>query len=89
MKFSELTKCPFCDHDEFYTNDYYRGRSSYYQRFDGNEAKDNSQMYEALSHVQGTRAYCGRCWSYLGNTLTDKLGKKAEKALAERSENGK
>lgn len=22
MKFSALNKCPFCEHEEFYTNDY-------------------------------------------------------------------
>ena len=85
MKFSELKECPFCGYEEFYTNDYYRGTSSYSQRFDGEEARDNSQMYDGLLHIQGARAYCGNCWSYLGNVVKDKLGKNAEKALAERS----
>ena len=83
MKFSELTKCPFCEHEEFCTHDYYKGTSEFFQRFDGGEATDNSQMYDGLLHKQGARAYCGNCWSYLGNTLTDKLGKRAEKALKE------
>lgn len=81
MKFSELRECPFCGHEEFYTNDYYRGSSSFYQRFDGEEAKDNSQMYDGLMRMQGARAYCANCWRYLGNTITDKLGKRAEQAL--------
>lgn len=81
MKFSDLENCPFCGYDEFYTNDYYKGTSIFYQRFDDEEATDNSQMYDGLTHIQGVRAYCGKCWSYLGNTKTDKLGIKAEKAL--------
>lgn len=84
MKFSELEKCPFCGHDEFYTNDYFRGMSEFYQRFDGEEATDNSQMYDGLAHHQGAKAYCGNCWAYLGNCITDKLGKKAQRALDER-----
>lgn len=81
MKFSDLERCPFCGHDEFYTNDYYTGTSSYNQRFDGEEAYDNSQMYDGLTHHFGARAYCGNCWKYLGSYRSDKLGKKAEKAL--------
>ena len=88
MKFSELTKCPFCEHEEFYTKDYYKGTSEFFQRFDGKEAKDNSQMYDGLIHMQGVRAYCGNCWSYIGNIVTDKIGKKAEKALALPTEKG-
>ena len=81
MKFSELTKCPFCEYEEFYTHDYYKGTSDFFQRFDGEEAIDNSQMYDGLLHKQGARAYCGNCLSYLGNTITDRLGIRAEKAL--------
>lgn len=86
MKFSELKKCPLCGSEEFYTNDYYRGTSEFYQRFDGEEANDNSQMYDGLIHLQGKRAYCGNCSAYLGNTKTDKLGKRAERALLKEGE---
>lgn len=81
MKFSALNKCPFCGYEEFYTNDYIRGTSTFYQRFDGEEANDNGQMYDGLLHVQGARAYCANCNQYIGNTLTNKLGKVAERAL--------
>ena len=81
MKFRALKKCPFCGYEEFYTNDYYRGTSTFYQRFEGGDAEDNSQMYDGLLHVQGARAYCANCCKYLGNTVTDKLGKEAERAL--------
>lgn len=81
MKFSELEKCPFCGYEEFYTNDYLTGTSAYYQRFDGEEAFDNSQMYDGFIHHQGASAYCGRCEEYLGNTKTNKLGKKAQKLI--------
>ena len=81
MKFSELKECPFCGCNEFYTNDRYIGSSAFYQRFDGKEAKDNSQMYDGLLHVQGEKAYCGNCGYYLGNCAKDKLGARAEKAL--------
>ena len=80
MKFSELRKCPFCNNEEFYTNDHFTGSSSYNQRFDGEEADDNSQMYDGLFHHQGEKAYCNNCIEYLGNVITDKVGKKAEKA---------
>ena len=85
MKFSKLQECPFCGHEEFYTYDYYKGTSTFFQRFDGEEPNDNSQMYDGLQHIQGSRAYCANCLAYLGSCATDKLGKKAEKALAERS----
>ena len=81
MKFSELEECPFCGHDEFYTNDYYKGTATFLQRFDSEDADDNSQMYDGLIHIQGKRAYCANCCSYIGNTMTDTLGKRAEQAL--------
>lgn len=74
MKFSELTKCPFCGCDEFYTNDRFVGVSGYNQRFDGGEAYDNSQMYDGLTHIQGSRAYCNSCFKYLGDVIKDKVG---------------
>ena len=88
MKFSELRKCPFCGNEEFYTNDRFLGSSSYNQRFDGKEAYDNSQMYDGLSHQQGVKAYCNNCFEYLGSVITDKVSKKAQKALDHPTEKG-
>lgn len=82
MKFSDLTKCPFCGNDEFYTNDRYLGTSPYNQRFDGTEAY-NAEMYSQLDHVSGAKAYCNNCDEYLGNVNTDEIGKQALKQLYE------
>lgn len=38
MKFSELTECPFCGYDEFYTTGYVYGTIRCRSRFDGKEA---------------------------------------------------
>ena len=84
MKLSEIEICPFCGHTEFYTNDYYTGTSRYYQRFDGEQAYDNSQMYDGLMHRSGARAYCGNCEAYIGSVIEDKLGRKAEEAMKKR-----
>ena len=76
MKFSDLTECPFCGNDEFYTKDYIQGPSWYFRRFDGKEA-DNTEMYDCTNHIQGKRAYCAKCNEYLGNIETDVLAKSA------------
>lgn len=83
MKFSELKKCPFCGHDEFYIKIYVQGISCYNVRFDGYETH-NEEIYDGLSYKETGRAYCRYCNKYLGNTVTDKIGKGAEKALKER-----
>lgn len=83
MKFSELTKCPFCGSEEYYTTSYCFGRVDYYQRFDGGET-DNGGMYAGLSERERKteRAYCGHCEKYLGDIEADTVGKEAVKALA-------
>lgn len=44
MKFSDLTRCPFCGNDEFYTKQQIKGSCYYIERFDGeylgNRTKD-------------------------------------------------
>lgn len=84
MKFSELTKCPFCGSEEYYTTSYCFGRVDYYQRFDGGETYNND-MYDSLSERERKteRAYCSCCGKYLGNIEADTVGKEAVKALAE------
>ena len=86
MKFSDLKECPFCGNKEFYTTRQVTGISTYNERFDGKEAEDNSCMYDALNYSGGALAYCNNCFSFLGNRNSDKLGKRAEKALAGRGE---
>ena len=82
MKFSELEKCPFCGHDEFYTKTYWYGTIHYNERFDGKEA-DNCEMYDSLNYKNNTgRAYCRKCNRYIGSKEKDVLSKSAEKALA-------
>jgi len=78
MKFSDLTECPFCGYDEFYTNAYVYGNTRYAESFDGHEV-DNESLYEGLiSKPVSGRAYCQNCRRYLGNKIADKVGQKAE-----------
>lgn len=84
MEFSELTSCPFCGSEQFYTRDYVYGSSAYRQRFDGKEACNNETMYDGLNIKEGQKAYCDRCGKYIGNLATDKLGKEAENAIERR-----
>lgn len=76
MKFSDLKCCPFCKSEEFYEKEYAKGSITYRMRFDGEET-DNSTMYDNLDHYSSGRAYCDDCNRYLGNYMTDKLGKAA------------
>lgn len=85
LNFTKLKKCPFCGNEEFYTSRTVTGTSQYNERFDGKEANDNSMMYESLMFWGGDKAYCNNCLEYLGNRTTNTLSRKAEKALAERS----
>lgn len=81
MKFKELSECPFCGGDTFYTAQYVYGSLHYRERFDGKEA-ENTEMYDGLSYAKFSgRAYCVRCRSYIGNVETNELSKSAEKAL--------
>lgn len=81
MKFSDLTECPFCGCDEFYTTQYVYGTIHYRSRFDGTEA-DNSDLYEGLRNdKRGGRIYCEDCNKFLGNRKNNTLSKAAEKAL--------
>lgn len=81
MKFSELTCCPFCGAEQFYTKNYMYGTNAYRQRFDGEEACNNEDMYEGLIVREGARAYCEDCGRYIGNLTIDKVGKKAKDAF--------
>lgn len=83
MKFSELENCPFCGHDEFYTKEYWYGTICYNERFDGKEAH-NEEMYDSLNYKNHSgKAYCRSCNKYIGNKISNRLSKSAEKALAE------
>lgn len=81
MKFSELKSCPFCGAEQFYTNNYMHGSNVYRQRFDGEEPKNNEDMYDGLIVEEGARAYCEDCGRYIGNLKVDEVGKLAEAAL--------
>ena len=81
MKFSDLTECPFCGCDEFYTTEYVYGTLYYKERFDGREA-DNEQLYEGLNTKNYSgRIYCLSCKKYLGNRVTNTLSKKVERCI--------
>ena len=81
MKFSELSCCPFCGAEQFYTKNYMYGAGVYRQRFDGEEPEGNEDMYDGLIVQEGTKAYCEDCGRYIGNLTTDRVGKVAEQAL--------
>lgn len=83
MKFSELTECPFCGSDEYYTSIHMFGRVSCYARFDGGEAY-NGDMHDNLRkrRRKTKRAYCVYCEKYLGDIEADTVGSEAAKALA-------
>ena len=81
MTFEDLKQCPYCQCEEFFTKDYMHGSSWYYQRFDGNEANDNSQMYDGLITEYGARCYCANCGKYLGNRFSNKLSANVKKVL--------
>lgn len=89
MNFNDLTECPFCGNDEFYTKDYIQGPTWYNQRFDGLDAH-NENMYDCLHHTTGKRAYCNNCDSYLGELESGKLAKKVIDKLSgqDGAENG-
>lgn len=83
MKFSELTECPFCGYDEFYTTLYLCGTTRYGECFNGDEAH-NEQMYDSLCTRRYTgKAYCRNCEKYLGNKESNTLSKAAEKQLSQ------
>lgn len=80
MKFSDLKCCPFCGNDEFYEKQYAKGPIYFNMRFDGEETH-NETMYDSLTTIQSGRVYCNHCEKYLGNMLSDALGKEAERAI--------
>ena len=82
-KFEDLTSCPFCGNDEFYTLNWMQGSCAYNSKFDGEEASDNSCMYDGLIVTEGKRAYCNNCEEYLGNRETGALSAGVIKRLKE------
>lgn len=87
MKLSDLECCPFCKGETYYEKQYAKGPVSYYYNFDGSEA-DNSEMHIDITYDYTGRVYCADCDKVLGNIITDKLSKQAEKKLKELKENG-
>lgn len=82
MNFTELTCCPFCGNEEFYTKLQFRGSCWYNERFDGNEA-DNTEMYDGLLSYGGDKAYCNNCNKYLGNRTKNIVSKEVENTISE------
>lgn len=80
MKFKDLTACPFCKCEAFYTKQYATGVIRYKERFDGKEA-DNSCMYDSLNLKYNDRAYCCNCDRLLGDVYSDTLSAQVLKAL--------
>ena len=84
MKLSELSCCPYCGCEQFYTHDYMYGSTVFRQRFDGGEPENNEDMYEGLIVNYGAKAYCEECNKYIGNVKKDTVGKNAQRVLKER-----
>lgn len=56
-----ITKCPYCGCEEYYTKIRITGETIYRYRFDGN-ATDNGEMYDGLTDtIIGKFAYCSDC----------------------------
>ncbi len=87
MKLNELTKCPFCGHDEYCVSEYYYGSFDFTYNFNG-ACGDNSGMYDGLNVRTNKRVRCKRCNEYLGNFYTGEVSKRVEKALAHPTEKG-
>lgn len=81
MKFSNLTKCPFCGSEEFYTKTYAKGYLFHRERFDEEEA-DNTDLFESLFYrSMPNKAYCAGCNTYLGDPEKNTVGKAVEKYM--------
>lgn len=81
MKFTDLTECPYCGSNEFYTKARYSGPIVYFERFNGEKA-DNSGMYDFLTKItSGNNVWCAVCGEYLGNRGKNRVAAAAEKAM--------
>lgn len=78
--FEDLTKCPFCGCEVFYTMQKPIGMVQYRMRFDGEET-DNEQMYDGLHFKETGKAYCFGCNQYLGNYFAGTVGTAAQRQL--------
>ena len=81
--FEDLECCPFCGNEEFYITNWMQGSCDFNMRFDGEDASDNSQMYDGLLINEGKRAYCNACFKYIGNRETGALSAGVIKRLKE------
>lgn len=81
-KLTDLTECPFCGCEEFYTKDRVHGTLRYRERFDGDEA-DNSTLYDGLVlvHTKYRRVFCVDCESLLGERYSNTLSVAVKKLL--------
>ena len=63
-KLSELTECPECGNDEFYTYELVKGKIAWREKFDPDCGEDagNEHLFD---HLQTTKkfktVYCGNC----------------------------
>ncbi len=83
MKFEDLTCCPFCGCETYYEKQTVKGKIEFNSLFNGEEAP-NYDMYEGLEHKYSGKCYCRDCDKYLGNNLTNVVGKEAENKISER-----
>ena len=58
---SELTECPHCGYDEFFSYQRVSGHVAYRQRFDGDDA-DNTELHSSINFGKPQIwVFCGSC----------------------------
>ncbi len=57
----ELTCCPYCNSEEYYYKEKYKGNCNHYKKFNG-ELGENAEMYNSAQHtLASVYGYCYEC----------------------------
>ena len=80
-KFSELTACPFCGHNEYKIVKHLTYSGYEIVNFKTGEKTDPFTV-DQLKEKLGVRTYCAKCDALLGNLNDDKLSKPVRDKLA-------
>lgn len=60
-----IKKCPYCEHDEYFTKETYKGTCEFRFRYDQGEA-DNSDMFDGAVYKRASKyAWCCKCYKRL------------------------
>lgn len=80
FNFSDLKNCPFCGCKMYYEKQTVKGNIEFNSLFNGKDAP-NDDLYEGLTYTYSGRCYCRDCNKYLGNHLSNTVGKEAKRLL--------